>query len=315
MKSFLSHTQSVLQRVCFVAVTLSFGLVSLKADGANQSRKDRSTHDRKGTQSHEIHAEYGYVAGADMELGSSIGDVSEQNSLFRYVVVNPISEIIFLRLGAGTQRFSFGLPNAAPLPNTLQSVAAIIGADFSLSDQWLMRLEIEPGIYSDFHDLSEDDVNAPFIAGFSYLVNEDLQWVFGMSVDARREIPVLPAVGARWRFADRWTLMAILPKPRLEYELTEALKLYGGLDLKAGTYKVAENFGSTHGRPNLNNATIDYTELRTGLGLAWRLFPALTMDLEGGYMPYREFDFHTADTRVKSDGGAPYGQIALKAEY
>ncbi len=32
---------------------------------------------------------------------------------------------------------------------------------------------------------------------------------------------------------------------------------------------------------------------------------------EGGYLPYRSFDYHRADIRYREDGGAPYGTVAL----
>jgi hypothetical protein len=36
---------------------------------------------------------------------------------------------------------------------------------------------------------------------------------------------------------------------------------------------------------------------------------------EGGYLPYHEFDYHRADIRYKSEGGAPYGAISLNAVF
>jgi len=266
--------------------------------------------------SHELDSEHSYVGGVKMKVGAiSIGHINEQASGLRYVLSRSVSDHVLLRLGAGWRRFSFGLPAAAPLPNTLQSANAVVGGDLELSDEWLMRMEIEPGIYSDFKDISSDDVNAPLTLGFSYLVNEDLQWVFGASVDARRNIPFLPGAGVRWNFADRWTLMLIPPRPRIEFELADTLKLYGGADILTGTYQVARDFGNNHGRPNLNNTSLDYTEIRLGAGASWKTKPGFVVEVDGGYMVYQEFDFHTADTKIESDGGAPYGQIALRAAF
>jgi hypothetical protein len=44
-------------------------------------------------------------------------------------------------------------PKGAPLPNTLQSLALVVGADFQFGDAWLFRLELQPGFYGDGTDL------------------------------------------------------------------------------------------------------------------------------------------------------------------
>jgi len=271
---------------------------------------------KKADVSSEFVLENSYVGDTTMKMGTAgIGKVDEINNHFRYVMSRQISQGSFLRLGLDAERFSFGLPNGAPLPNTLQSTAVVIGADIELADSWLMRAEISPGIYSDFKDISGDDVDVPMIVGASYLVNENLQWAFGISIDPRRDMPVLPGAGVRWKFADQWTLNFILPKPRLEYEASEKLTLYAGGDIKSGSYRVDQNFGTNHGRPNLNNASVDYTEVRGGVGMSWRICPTLRVEVEGGGMVYRQFDYHDAGFHLKNNGIAPYGQLALKANF
>lgn len=267
--------------------------------------------------SHEFNATVGYVAGAKAHIGDiNFGNVTEQNSAFRYVASKEITDGSMLRLGVDWKRFSFGVQSSsAPLPNTLQSASLVMGADLELFDQWLVRMEVEPGVYSDFRDFSFDDVNAPLTAGCSYLIDENLQWFFGLSVDTRRNIPVFPAVGVRWKFADQWTLMFLLPKPRLEYALTDKMSLYVGGEFLGGTYKMAKDFGTLSGRQKLNNATVDFTEIRVGTGLSWKLISGITLDVDGGYMIYREFNYHTGDINVVNRNGAPYGQIALHAAF
>jgi opacity protein-like surface antigen len=263
----------------------------------------------------EASADYSYVGSSKTKAGvADLGNISEQAASTKAVVSRHLTEGCILRTGASWERYSFGLPDAMPLPTTLQSVSAVLGADFELSDQWIMRAEIQPGVYSDFDDISFDDVNAPLVVGGSYLVDKNLQWFLGLSVDARRRYPVLPGGGVRWKFANQWTLMFLLPKPRLEYDLSEKVILYMGADLRGGTFKLGKNFGSNHGRQNLNNVAVDFSEVRMGTGVTWEIRPGLKLDLEGGYMVFREFDFHTVD--VSFDGRpAPYGQIAISANF
>jgi len=300
-----------------------FGLVGLLAvipaavadDLSVGNIADLSADKDKVRISHEFSADYGYVGGARTYSGNlRFGDVEEQSNHLNYVLAPQIEKRVILRFGVDWQRFSFSLPNNTPLPNRLQSTALVVGGDFMLSDQWLLRVETQPGVYSDFQDISSRDFNSPVVFGGAYLVDEHLQWFFGLSVDTFRHFPVIPVVGARWKFADEWTLMFILPKPRLEYELDKNIILYAGGELKGGTYRVGENFGDPFFRSELNNAMVDYTEGRIGVGSGWKLTPSLTLDVEGGYMVYREFDFHRSATRIKSDP-APYGQAAVSMKF
>lgn len=301
---------SVLGAVSVSALSLHAGTSDSKTAGDINVGKD----DVRISQ--ETNLSYSYVGAADVKQGDAkLGNVSSQTTDLKYVISPEIKEGLLFRGGVEWERYSFGLPDNAPLPNTLQSTNLIVGFDIQLADQWLMRVEAAPGFYSDFVDLSSRDVNVPVIIGASYLVNKDLQWVVGMSIDLWREYPVLPGAGVRWKFADQWVLNFILPKPRLEYELEKAITLYVGADLKGGTYMVNGDFGKSHGRGNLNQTVCEYTEIRTGGGVSWKATPFLTVEAETGAMVYREFNFSRADTAMRSDEAAPYAQIGISGNF
>jgi hypothetical protein len=177
-----------------------------------------------------------------------------------------------------------------------------------------MRIDLEPGIYSDWHEIDWVDVNCPVRFGFSYLVNPDLQWFFGVSADPRRSWPVIPGVGVRWKFAEQWTLMALMPEPKIQWEPIKDLTLYLGAELKGGTYRVARDFGNSSGLPRLNNASLEYSEVRTGGGLDWRAMPFLNVGLEVGAAVYRRFDYPNADHVIHAQP-APYVQLGVKASF
>jgi hypothetical protein len=247
--------------------------------------------------------------------GRGYHTVDEQNEQVRYIVSPEVTPTFLPRFGVNWERYSFGLPGTnVPLPNTLQSTAAVLGFDYSIGDKWLVRYEIEPGIYGDFYSTGTQNFNAPMILGGSYLVNDNLQWVFGVSVDLWRKIPVLPGAGVRWQFDPNWTLNLIFPEPRLEYAVNKQLHLYAGADLKGGSYRVGPNFGTKVGQPGMNGAIIEYSEYRTGGGVEWKLMPGITLEGEAGMMLERSFDYARAGARVGSDP-APYGQIAVKASF
>ena len=85
------------------------------------------------------------------------------------------------------------------------------------------------------------------ILGGTYIYSSDLQFVLGVSFDYEREQPVLPGGGVRWRLASQWLLDAVLPTPRLDYEVNRNLTIYAGADIKGSTFRVDDNFGNERG--------------------------------------------------------------------
>jgi hypothetical protein len=208
-----------------------------------------------------------------------------------------------------------GIPSGPWIPDRLQSIAAIIGLDTKLSDSLLIRFEAKPGVYYT-EDIDGRDFNVPFILGGTYLYSSDLQFVFGVGVDLEREYPVIPGGGIRWRFAPKWVLNAVAPTPRLEYEMSRNLMIYAGGDLRGKTVRVDQGFVGGFGNVEaLDNGVLTYTEIRTGVGVMWKIGDTCKLSVEGGYVPYREFDYHRTDVRYKIDGGAPYGAVTFSASF
>jgi hypothetical protein len=261
-------------------------------------------------------AEETYVGSGDVRRNSrkSVRDFDEHDSIL-HLVFTPRIEPGVLRLGAEWERFSFGIPDDAPLPDTLQAVNLVIGLDTQLSDSILIRVEAQPGVYNTGFDDLSDDFNAPFVAGGTYIFSPNLQLVLGVSVDIERKYPVIPAAGIRWKMAPQWVLNAVLPTPRLEFEMNSGLTLYAGGNLKQTNYRVDDRFGDNARIPRLNHAVLTYSEVRTGAGFDWKISPVVTLTGEVGYQPYREFDFYRAHVRYHQDGGAPYGMISLHGAF
>jgi hypothetical protein len=215
-----------------------------------------------------------------------------------------------------TERYSFGFPGNSAIPNRLQSTNLVLGLDTEFSDSFLIRIEAQPGFYgTDFDDFGQDTFNVPFLIGGTYIFSSNFQVVFGLGFDALRNYPVLPGGGIRWKFAPKWTLNAVVPTPRLEYEVNSNFLLYGGADIRLTSYRVEKNFGTLRGNPALNHAAISYEEMRVGGGFDWKLTSAIKLSIEGGVIPYRNFDFHRTEVRYHQDSIAPYGMVALHAAF
>ena len=266
--------------------------------------------------SYELNGDTSYVGAARTNYGlGHAGSVSEERTDLRGVLGLQENDGPIYRFGLEYQRYSFGFSKAAPMPDVMEGEYAVVGVDFDLFNSWLVRVEADPGFYDNGRDIGFRDFNVPFQIGGSYIASETVQWALGLEVDINRQIPVIPAVGVRWALNDQWVLDAILPTPRLEYEWSKSLTLYLGGDVDDGTYRMDRNFGTAVGKPKLAGAVVEYDEARIGAGVSWKAIKGVTLELEGGYLPYREFDFHRANTHFSNDDGAAYGQMSLNAQF
>ncbi len=264
----------------------------------------------------EFIAEETYVGNGDVERGpnKSVRDFDEHDSILE-LVLTPRIKAGVLRLGAAWERFSFGFPDGTPLPDNLQAVNLVIGLDTQLSDSILVRAEARPGVYNTGFDNLSDDFNLPFVIGGTYIYSPNLQIILGVGVDVERKYPVIPVAGIRWKISRQWLLDAVLPTPRLDFEMNNNVTLYVGGNVKQTNFRVDDDFGDANGIPRLNHAILSYSEVRTGAGFDWKLSPIVTFTGEVGYQPYRNFDFYRADVRYHEDGGAPYGMVSLHGAF
>ncbi len=262
----------------------------------------------------EFDAEFALFGDSEVARGfRHVTDMDEDYTSVRFIYT-PRVKFGILRLGAAYERFGFKMGEGFEVPRGLQSITAIIGLDTQLSDSILVRFEAQPGFYSG-RRFESRDFHAPFILGGTYILNSELQFVLGVSVDYERSYPVFPGGGVRWRFAPQWVLNAVAPTPRLEYELTKNFILYGGADLKGSTFRVDDHFGVESGNDRLKHAVITYSEVRAGLGFDYKLSPEVKISIEGGYVPYRNFDFHRTDVRYHQEEGGAYAKVGLNATF
>ena len=299
-----------------LAATRAF---AVQVETYSTSSKNVALVESESSFSFEFDAEAAYFGSGDMQRGETgnlrINDFDGAQSRVHFILT-PMTKIGILRIGLQTERYSFSFGNTAPIPDNLHSTALIIGLDTQLSDSILIRVEAQPGFYgTDWDDFGQDTFNVPFLIGGTYIYSSNLQFVFGIGVDALRQTPILPGGGIRWKFAPQWTLNAVVPTPRLEYEPNSNLLFFAGADVRFSSYRVEKNFGTLRGNTALNHASVSYEELRLGGGLEWKLSTALKLAMEGGYIPFRNFDFHRTQVRYHQDGGAPYLRLGFHAAF
>lgn len=260
-------------------------------------------------------AEVSHSFASEISRGSrTLGDLSATHARAGWLGSFRANERWTWLGGAEWRGIGFERPSGSPIPGEVHGVAAKLGAEWNISERWTLRMETDPGLYTDFEDVSLDDFNAPFGLRATYTPSPALTWVLGLNVDARSGLPIIGGPGVRWRFAPDWTLSLILPRPRMELAATRSITAFVGGELKGGSWRVAEDFGRRRGEARLDQEMIDYREIRAGGGVRWRLDEHWSVSFDAGWVVDRRFTFDREDVLLNGDG-APYLQAGVLGRF
>ena len=267
--------------------------------------------------SYELEAEASYIGTGSATHGRvNYGNFSEINSGASIVISDQIRDNFILRLGVQWERYAFDTDNpVTPIPDAVEAVNAVIGGDIQLTSALTVRVEAHPGVYGSLKQATPRLFNVPITLGASYFQTPDLIFIAGLSIDPNSEWPVIPAVGVHWKVSDRWLIEGIAPRPQLQFSLSDKITLFAGADLRTGTFRMDNQFGRSVRLEKLNNAILDYWEVRGGGGLTWAIWNGLKLDVEGGLVPYRQFNFYRANFKVTSSDWAPYVRVGFSATF
>jgi len=267
--------------------------------------------------SYQFSADGAFIGRGSVDLGNkTVGIFKEVASSATFVLSDQISNPFILRLGVDWDRFAFNTSNRlTPLPASVDAVDAVIGGDIQLTSALLIRIEAHPGIYGSFSEVTGRDFNVPIRIGASYFKSDNLIYIAGLSIDVNSTWPVIPAVGIYWKVSDNWVINGVAPRPQLQYILSDKLTLFVGADLQTETFRVDSEFGTSRGIPKLNHAILDFWEIRGGAGFTWAITGKIKLELEGGAVPYRQFDFNRADFNMSSSSWSPYIRLGLSASF
>jgi hypothetical protein len=232
----------------------------------------------------------------------------------RAVPLDPPETDSTLLAGFGAQWFDFHPPAGSIVPEHLGSMAVKLGLNHQFASPWSARAEIDPGLYGDLSRGNGGGFDAPVALRVVYAANQDLQWVLGANIDWRSGHPVVGGIGVRWHFAPAWTLSLLLPAPRLEWTIAPRVALFAGANLSGGTFRVADDFGRTRGRPALDGQIVDYREISIGAGVRWQASRATALHLGIGRMLDRRFEFHDRNLLLNGDGAAA-AQFAVTSAF
>jgi hypothetical protein len=292
---------------------LGLGEAALHAQAALKTVSDSSA----SALSYELNGESSFFGrGTAKSSSTDFGDIREISSSASFILSAQVRDTVLLRLGVEWQRYSFDPSARDPVPDSVQGLDLAIGADIQVTPALLLRIGAHPGIYSDFKDFSWQDFNIPFEIVGTYFVSSDLLFVGGVYVDVDSDDPVFPVIGVHWKVSDKWLIEGIAPRPQIQYLLSDTVTLFAGADLREATFRLNEEFGQERGIPKLNDAILNYFEIRAGAGVTFKISKSFNLDVEGGCTPYRRFEYPRADEfKVKSEDWTPYLRIGLSAKF
>lgn len=259
--------------------------------------------------------DYGYVGSASLTKG--LGTATEQAAELSVIADRRIQEDLIFLMGGNWQTFSWGYNGSnIPLPNNLQALNMILGFDVALDEgnEWNMRIQIDPGVYGTWQSLGWHQVNVPGVVAFSNIVNEDFQWFIALRADIFQFFPVIPVPGFRWQFAKDWVLNGTAPKPAIQWRAMENLTAFVGGDILNVNARLPESDPNTLGNRSLAGTLVNYFEGRVGAGIEYQVTPELALQLEGGAVVWRTFDFVRLNDNVRSTM-APYVQGAIRGQF
>jgi hypothetical protein len=220
----------------------------------------------------------------------------------------------YLRVGADYRRWDFNNDGGLPIPNTLQSGAAIIGLEYVVRNQTTVLIEARPGFFFE-HEIDTDDINVPVTAyaPLYYKQGDQLSWALlaGFSYSGFRSMPFIPAAGLVAQYG-KWTLLAVPPQPKLIYQATDRLALWVEGEAAGGSFRTdSQNFER---KPGLNEAVVSYSEWRASAGFTYKR-DNLQVELGAGYAFNRKFDFHRAEEGFETEEGAPFAKLEIRAGF
>ena len=259
--------------------------------------------------------EFSHSTAAALNQGNTVlGDLDASWLRAGYSVRFDTSPSYSWSVGLQWDHARFDAPAGAPVPEDIYGLSVRLVSNWRVNERWFVRSDLRPGLYTDFEDISGGDFNVPVTVAVGYDVNPDLQVLFAVNVDLRREFPIVGGPGVIWRFADGWRLSLVIPRPQIEFTASESVTLFAGGELRATAVRVAEDFGTGVGNPLLNDDQVTYRELRVGGGLRWDLNRLFRLTVEGGYALDRRFEFDRGDLLLNGDG-APYFTVGLSGSY
>lgn len=296
---------------CIFTLAFLRALAAAQApDSASISTIERGQDAPRRTENLEIRSSV--VGPNDIHNADHSGRPHTVYGALEYVHEEPLARSVMLRTGFAWQRMDFG-GTEAPIPGCLQSTAVVLGADVFLNHKFGFRLEIRPGVYSDFESVGWSDCDVPTLLGCQYLYSPNIRLFAGVRFSALAEYPVLPMVGAIIQFSEKLSLDLLYPDIKFEYRPSEHWAWNLGISFMSGNFRTHMD-RLDDGDERLHDAVVNYFESRPTAGVVYRGFGGIDLFANAGVVMGRQFEYFRAGKDVVI-GGAPFLELGMRARF
>lgn len=179
-----------------------------------------------------------------------------------------------------------------------------------LNDRWKLWLRAQPGVYSDFDDISGDDFILTSLALLSYQWNDALRVAFGgfYSRDLGEE-RVLPAVGIIYEPNPHWYLALTFPRVEVAWAPNEDWLVAGRATLSGAGWNVANPAGG-------EDLDLNYRIIRTGIGVDRRLSGPWWAYIDAGVQVGQEIEIDGGGLDITEElDASAYATVGVKLRF
>lgn len=265
---------------------------------------------------HDASIQYAYAPGAEIKSGGG-DEVNEQDFQLDYGARIPWNDALKFGFGVHYDRLDFGGTSGSGLPDNLQSISIRLGFDHKITEEWGAFAFFSPALnlVNGGDEIDSGNFQMRGALGATYKVHKDLHFRFGLMINpGLDDLPVLPIGGVYWHFADQWTLQVGIPETAIRYQVLPKLGLALQAKARGGNYRTGGSYGTSLGRPLLNDRTLNYTEIRVGGAAQYDFTENVSAELSTGVIAYRKFEFEDSGYEPEVEPG-PYFGITVKSKF
>jgi len=156
------------------------------------------------------------------------------------------------------------------------------------NEKWSYELEVAPGVYSDFKNVTSDSLRITGRGLAYYMHSRSKQFVMGVVYLDREDVSLLPAAGMIMWFSEGSRLELIFPKPKYTYRIekdeSKERWLYAAGEFGGGSW------GIRRGTTGIDDVAT-YSDLRLIGGLETKHTNGMISVFEVGYVFNRRLEY------------------------
>jgi hypothetical protein len=129
-------------------------------------------------------------------------------------------------------------------------------------------------------------------------------------------VQLLPIAGVVWRFAPGWEAALAFPETGVSYQATPRLTYRAVVTFHGGDFRLEADprAPADRGGVSLDDAWLEYREIRTGVAVEYAVSDALRVRADVGVVVDQRFDYFTRGVELAGDSPA-YFALAVVGRF